>query len=97
MSYKEPYTEKLRANFLKYMNFAFKMLPSMDKPLILDPGCGTGIPTIELTKLSNGTIVAIDIDKELIEILNKKLCPDDPKFFLPRFAWTFFWDMSATY
>ncbi|MFW9951752.1 MAG: class I SAM-dependent methyltransferase, partial [Candidatus Thorarchaeota archaeon] len=45
----------------------------MDKPKILDPGCGTGIPTIELANLSNGDIVAIDIDQKLIDTLDEKI------------------------
>jgi ubiquinone/menaquinone biosynthesis C-methylase UbiE len=73
MSYKEAYTEILRANFLKYMRVAFKLLPKMDKPRILDPGCGTGIPTIELANLSDGDIIAIDIDQKLIETLKEKI------------------------
>ena len=73
MSYKEDYTELLRANFLKYMRLAFKLLPKMNNPKILDPGCGTGIPTIELASFTNGEIIAIDIDQQLIEVLNEKV------------------------
>ncbi|MFW9951114.1 MAG: methyltransferase domain-containing protein [Candidatus Thorarchaeota archaeon] len=73
MSYKEPYTEILRKTFLKYMRITFNLLPKMDRPKILDPGCGSGIPTLELADLTNGDIIAIDIDQELIDILVKKI------------------------
>ena len=73
MSYKESYAEELRGNFLKYMREAFQLLPKMEKPRILDLGCGSGQPTIELAKLTNGDIIAIDIDQALLDKLNEKI------------------------
>lgn len=73
MSYKESYTEKLRANFLKYSREAFKLLPRMEKPKVLDLGCGSGQLTIELANLTNGDIFAIDIDQTLLDRLNTKI------------------------
>ncbi len=73
MSYKEPYTEELRVNFLKYMSKAFQLLPKMEKPRIFDLGCGSGLPTIELANLTNGDIIAIDIDQVLLDKLNEKI------------------------
>jgi ubiquinone/menaquinone biosynthesis C-methylase UbiE len=49
------------------------MLPELEKPRILDIGCGSGVPTIELAKLSDGEIVGIDIDQSLLDKLNKKI------------------------
>lgn len=72
MSYKESYSELLRVNFLKYMREAFKLLPKMERPRILDLGCGSGLLTIELAKLTNGDIIGIDIDQALLDKLNKK-------------------------
>jgi ubiquinone/menaquinone biosynthesis C-methylase UbiE len=48
------------------------MLPPMDRPSILDIGCGTGIQTIELAKMCNGHITAIDIDIPALVTLRKK-------------------------
>ncbi len=73
MSYKESYTEQLRANFLKYARDAFKFLPKMKKPRLLELGCGSGLLTIELAKLTNGDIIAIDIDQVLLDRLIKKI------------------------
>jgi len=40
--------DSLRINLLEFARTAFKMLPPMDNPSILDIGCGSGIQTIEL-------------------------------------------------
>jgi len=73
MSYKESYTESLRLNFLRYAREAFRCLPKMDNPRILELGCGSGLVTIELSKLTDGKIIAIDIDQTLLDRLHKKI------------------------
>ena len=65
--------EDLRKNFLKYTRKAFESLPELETPRILDVGCGSGIPTIELAKLSNGVIIGVDIDQGALEELNRKI------------------------
>jgi len=65
--------EGLRSVFLKYTRKAFESIPEMDKPRILDIGCGTGMPTLELVKLSNGEITGIDIDQGALDKLNLKI------------------------
>ena len=76
MSYRVLYTEHLRVNFLKYTREAFRFLPEMKKPKILDIGCGSGILSIELARLTDGIIYAIDIDQSLIDrfrgVINKE-------------------------
>lgn len=57
----------------KYTRKAFQMLPKLEKPCILDIGCGSGVPTIELAKLSNGEIVGIDINQSFLDELNRKI------------------------
>jgi len=49
------------------------MLPKLERPRILDIGCGSGVPTIELAKLSDGEIIGIDIDQSLLNNLNRKI------------------------
>jgi ubiquinone/menaquinone biosynthesis C-methylase UbiE len=63
----------LRSVFLKYTRNAFESIPEIDKPRILEIGCGTGIPTLELARLSNGEITGIDIDQGALDILNLKI------------------------
>lgn len=65
--------ELIRKRLLKYTRKAFRMLPQLDKPRILDLGCGSGIPTMELARLSNGEIIALDINESLLDILRSKI------------------------
>ena len=62
-----------RANLIKYTRKAFQMLPPVEKPLILDVGCGTGIPTMELARLSQGEIIGLDIDNQSLDKFNEKI------------------------
>lgn len=43
------------------------MLPPLDKPRILDIGCGSGVPTLELARLSRGEVIGIDIDRKALD------------------------------
>ena len=70
---KELKIEELREKFMEYTRRAFHMLPKMDKPRILDIGCGSGRPSIELSMLTNGEIVGIDIDQEALNKFNVKI------------------------
>jgi len=63
--------DRIRANLNKYTRKAFEILPKLENPSILDIGCGTGVPTIELAKLSRGEIVAIDISRESLNRLER--------------------------
>jgi len=65
--------DHFREVFNKYTIEAFQKLPKMEKPRILDIGCGSGVPTMELAKLSDGEVIGIDIDQELLDILRKKI------------------------
>lgn len=63
----------LREYLLKYTMKAFELLPKYDNPRILDVGCGAGIPTMELAKLSGGYITGIDIDRSSLDRFRKKV------------------------
>ncbi len=65
--------EQLRGGFLKYTRKAFQMLPEIDNLRILDIGCGSGKPTMELADLSDGEIVGIDIDQDALNELDFKI------------------------
>ncbi len=70
---KELNADKMREVFLKYTRRAFKLLPKMESPQILDIGCGSGIPTLELAELCNGEIAGIDIDQQELNKFNSKI------------------------
>ena len=63
----------IRRRLLKYTRKAFKLLPQLDHPRILDIGCGSGVPTLELARLSNGEIVAVDSDAAALQILDSRI------------------------
>lgn len=53
---------------------AFDFIPKLsNQPLILDIGCGPGVQTIELAKLSKGKIIAIDNHQAFLDKLMKKV------------------------
>lgn len=53
---------------------AFDMLKSVPtKPMILDVGCGPGMQTMDLSRLTDGTIVAIDNHLPFLEDLDRKI------------------------
>ncbi|MBM4162569.1 MAG: class I SAM-dependent methyltransferase [Ignavibacteria bacterium] len=65
--------ETYRKNLLKYTTLAFRLLPEIEKPAILDVGCGTGIPTIHLAEMCNGSVVGVDVDRVALEKLEAKI------------------------
>jgi len=71
--------EQVRTGFLKYTRKAFLKLPRLENPRILDIGCGSGVPTIELTKLSGGKVTGIDIDQSCIDEFNRKIREENLK------------------
>lgn len=64
--------DQLRARFLQYTRQAFQLLPRLDHPRILDIGCGTGVPTLELARLSTGLVIGVDIDQACLDELARK-------------------------
>lgn len=60
---------RIRSKLLKYTRQALAVLPPIDRPRILDIGCGSGIPTLELARLCNGEITGIDIDEKSLDEL----------------------------
>jgi ubiquinone/menaquinone biosynthesis C-methylase UbiE len=49
------------------------MLPEIDNSCLLDIGCGSGIPTMELARLSGGQVLGIDIDQLRLDKLEEKI------------------------
>ena len=51
---------------------AFNIIPKLPKPLfILDIGCGPGVQTLELARISNGKIIALDNHQAFLDKLMK--------------------------
>ena len=65
--------DRIRDRLNKFTVKAFQMVPKMDKPQILDVGCGSGVATLKLAELSNGHITALDIDQDAIDRLKRKI------------------------
>jgi ubiquinone/menaquinone biosynthesis C-methylase UbiE len=63
----------IRRRLLKYTRKAFRMLPKLDKPRILDIGCGSGIPTMELARLGQGEVIGIDVDQRALDKLEERI------------------------
>ena len=63
--------EGLRSVFLRYTRDAFESIPEIDKPHILDIGCGPGMQTIQLAKLSDGEIIGTDIFQQYLDQLKE--------------------------
>jgi SAM-dependent methyltransferase len=55
----------------EYTQKAFQMIPPIKKPNILDIGCGPGLQTIKLAKLSDGIVTGIDIHQPYLDKLKK--------------------------
>jgi len=55
----------------EYTKKAFEMIPKIKQPKILDIGCGPGMQTIKLAKLTDGEIIGIDIFQQYLDQLQK--------------------------
>ena len=65
--------DRIRKRLLKYTRKAFRMLPQMDRPRILDIGCGSGVSTLELARLSRGKVIGIDIDQSALDKFTRRI------------------------
>lgn len=62
-----------RMKLLKHLEQVLNDLPEFNNPKILDIGCGSGVPTLWLAEIYNGTITAIDTNKQLLDFLEHKI------------------------
>lgn len=65
--------DNCRRNLNRYTIKAFSHIPKIDNPLILDMGCGTGVPTLALIEICNGHVYAVDTDDSCLIWLRKKV------------------------
>jgi len=64
--------DAVRARLLPWTRRAYRLLPPVQRPLVLDAGCGTGVPTLELARLSGGRVVAVDVDPVALRALQAR-------------------------
>jgi len=69
----EAYKDILRAGFNKYTRKAYHILPALDKPFILDIGCGSGVPAMELAGLSSGQILGLDVNQSVLDRFTRRM------------------------
>jgi SAM-dependent methyltransferase len=70
---------ELRARFLAHSRAAYALLPPLEAPKILDIGCGQGLQTLELARLSGGEVVGIDVDEAALSVLRDRLADTTPR------------------
>ncbi len=58
---------------LEYSRRAFGFLPELDRPRILDAGCGRGDVALELARLCDGEIIGIDIDDRPLRLFEERI------------------------
>jgi len=63
----------VRERLNRYTRKAFYVLPKLNNPKILDIGCGSGISTLEIAKLSHGEVLGIDIDQPALDKFSSKI------------------------
>jgi len=63
----------VRRRLFKYTQKSFRIIPQMDRPKILDAGCGSGVSAVELAKSVDCEITCIDIDREMLDVLRKNV------------------------
>jgi ubiquinone/menaquinone biosynthesis C-methylase UbiE len=66
-------TDPFREKLIYLLRRAYAKLPELDAPDILDMGCGSGIPSIELARLSNGTVTGVDINQSELDKMRRNV------------------------
>jgi SAM-dependent methyltransferase len=56
----------------EYTRRAYEMLPALREPRILDLGCGSGAPTLELARVSRGRVTGLDVHQPYLDELERR-------------------------
>jgi ubiquinone/menaquinone biosynthesis C-methylase UbiE len=65
--------EELRGRCLQHSRQAYRLLPQLKQPRILDIGCGQGQQTMELARLAESEVIGIDIDQAALSKLRQRI------------------------
>jgi cyclopropane fatty-acyl-phospholipid synthase-like methyltransferase len=65
--------DRCRQGLIKYLSEAVSVIPGAGLPEMLDIGCGAGVPTIFLAEKLDGSLTAVDTDKNALEWLGRKI------------------------
>ena len=65
--------DRCREGLLQYSLRAFESVALTEKPEILDLGCGTGVVALEIAKLTDGNITAVDNDIDALNWFESKI------------------------
>ncbi|KQC11665.1 MAG: hypothetical protein APR63_12275 [Desulfuromonas sp. SDB] len=67
-------TDQCRENLTSYTVQAFNKIHKIHRPVILDIGCGTGVPSIALLReIDDAFVVAVDQDEESLSWFRQKI------------------------
>ncbi len=64
--------DRCRKNLNRHTLRAFSLITVPEDPLVLDIGCGSGVPTLALMDVCPGRFVAVDPDPSCLERLRQK-------------------------
>jgi SAM-dependent methyltransferase len=56
----------------QYTRRAYEMLPPLREPRILDVGCGSGAPSLELARVSGGQVIGLDVYQPYLDELTQR-------------------------
>jgi SAM-dependent methyltransferase len=65
--------QELRGRCLEHSRQAYRLLPQLKQPRILDIGCGQGQQTMELARLAGSEVIGIDIDKAALSKFRQRI------------------------
>ena len=65
--------EELRGRCLQHSRRAYRLLPPLEQPRILNVGCGQGQETLELANLAGGEVAGIDLDQAALSKLRQRI------------------------
>jgi ubiquinone/menaquinone biosynthesis C-methylase UbiE len=65
--------DELRGRCLEHSRKAYRLLPQLKQPRILDIGCGQGQQTMELARLGESEVIGIDIDQAALSKLRQRI------------------------